>query len=57
MAATGEHVPNGGLEKSPKTVDIFTGFHELEATTKSKRSQVRICSIKQPISKRTPCHP
>ena len=47
MTVPGKHIPNGGFEKSPKTIDIFSGFHELEATAKSERSRVRVCSIRR----------
>ncbi len=33
------YVPNSGFEESPNTIDISTGFHHLDTTTKSDTSQ------------------
>jgi hypothetical protein len=51
------HIPKTGFDEGPKTVDVSTSFHELEATTKPKTSQISDCSNGELIGTRTPCRP
>ena len=54
---SGGYVPKTGFEEGPKTIDVSTDFHELEATTKPETSRISNYSNGELNGRRTPCHP
>jgi hypothetical protein len=51
------YVPNTEFEISPKTIDVSTSFHVLEATAKPEDKPISVRSVREPVGIRTPRRP